>query len=596
MLQTIKKLPETYGVYQYFSPDGKLLYVGKAKNLKSRVKSYWRFTPTLHPNPALGGRIIKMLNETSSLEYLIVESEEDALILENSLIKQLRPKYNILLRDDKTYPYIYINEAQDFPRFELTRKVIKGKKIRYYGPFPIGGKALLDALYEIYPLVQKRSGLEGGQACLFHQIGKCLAPCEQKVSSKEYHKIIAQAKQAIVERGILVNRLSDRMQKLALQERYEAAAKTRDQIDTIKALKIRSGIDLAKHDNIDIFAISIGKDQGVIVRMFMREGRIISSSHTFFRQTEIFDADEAYRQILLDFYDAAIPSIPKDILVAEAFDSIEDVTQTLRKKLGKSIQIKYPQRGEKRTLINLALRNADELLRQKKKETVEIEIALQELCRLERVPYRVETFDNSHMMGVATVGAMVVWNEGEWEKASYRRYALTAKDEYGQMTEMLQRRISSFDKESPPDLWILDGGQANLNLAITLLAAIGVNLPVIAIAKEKLDSKAHRAKGASKDILYTKEEKLLLKPSDKRLQWVQRLRDESHRFAITYHQNLKRKEDTQLSLLQKKGIGKATIKKLIDYFGTFEKIAQASHEEIATVTNQKIAEILLKGV
>jgi excinuclease ABC subunit C len=198
------------------------------------------------------------------------------------------------------------------------------------------------------------------------------------------------------------------------------------------------------------------------------------------------------------------------------------------------------------------------------------------------------------MMGVATVGAMVVWNEGGWEKASYRRYALTAKDEYGQMTEMLQRRISRFDEESPPDLWVLDGGQANLNLATSLLAAIGVNLPVIAIAKEKLDSKAHRAKGASKDILYTEEEKLLLKSSDKRLQWIQRLRDESHRFAIAYHQNLKRKEDTQLSLLQKKGIGKATIKKLIDYFGTFEKIAQADHEEIATVTNQKIAHILSK--
>jgi excinuclease ABC subunit C len=207
---------------------------------------------------------------------------------------------------------------------------------------------------------------------------------------------------------------------------------------------------------------------------------------------------------------------------------------------------------------------------------------------------RVEAFDNSHMMGVATVGAMVVWSEGNWDKPSYKRYTLTAKDEVGQMTEMLQRRITSFDTEPPPDLWVLDGGQANLNLALELLQLAGVNLDVIAIAKEKLDSKAHRAKGAAKDTLYTIQGKIELKPSDKRLQWCQRLRDESHRFVIAYHQNTKRKEDTQLSLLEKKGIGKATIKKLIDYFGTFENIENATYQELLSITNKKVARILTK--
>lgn len=182
MQSVIQDLPSCAGVYQYFDTHGKLLYVGKAKNLKNRLKSYWRFTPAFKPNPTQSSRIIKMLDEANRLEYIVVETEEDALILENSLIKQLKPKYNILLRDDKTYPYIYIDESVAYPRFEITRKVIKGKDVTYYGPFPTGGKALLDALYEVYPLVQRKSCLREGKACLFYQIKKCLAPCESKVT------------------------------------------------------------------------------------------------------------------------------------------------------------------------------------------------------------------------------------------------------------------------------------------------------------------------------------------------------------------------------------------------------------------------------
>ena len=592
MIKTIRNLPDTYGIYQYFDQNGKLLYVGKAKSLKSRVKSYWRFTPQLHPNPAQGARILKMLSEAVHLEYIIVESEEDALILENSLIKQLRPKYNILLRDDKTYPYIYIDESQDFPRFELTRKVIKGKKIRYYGPFPTGGRALLDALYEIYPLVQKRSGLEGGQACLFHQIGKCLAPCEQKVTPQAYHAIIAEAKEAIHHRDKIIVRLQTRMTQLAMEERYEEAGKIRDQITVIESLKLRSGIDFANRSNIDIFAISTGKEQGVIVRIFMREGKVISSSHTLFRHTAYFDKSEAYKQVLLDYYSTQPPSLPKEILVADSFDAMEEISKTLVKTLGTPLTLNHPQRGEKRKLILLAKNNAEEILRQRKQTVAGIEPEIQSLLALTLPPYRVEAFDNSHMMGEASVGAMVTWDEGKWDKSSYRRFTLSSRDETAQMTEMLERRIKNFDISPPPDLWVLDGGQANLNLAIALLKQVGVNLPVIAIAKEKLDSKAHRAKGAAKDTLYTAQGTLSLKTSDKRLQWIQRLRDESHRFAITYHQNKKRREDTQMSLLQKKGIGKATVKRLIDYFGSFENISQASYEEIATATNQRIANIL----
>ena len=588
--QTIKNLPDQAGIYQYFDKNSRLLYIGKAKNLKNRVKSYWRFTPEFHPNDTLGIRIQKMLEQAIKVEYIVVDSEADALILENSLIKQLNPKYNILLRDDKTYPYIYIDENQEFPRFEITRKVVKGKNISYYGPFPNGGKVLLDTLYEVFPLVQKKSCLREGKACLFHQIEKCLAPCEGKISSAEYYKIVEKAKKAILKRQVLIEVLNDKMMELAMAERYEEAAKLRDNIKTLEALTISSNVDLKSMEDIDIFAIVNGKTKGVIVKLFMRQGKIISSSFSTFRGSDIFDQDEAYVQALFEFYSTESPQIAKTILVAHEFKDQEELSALLSERFSRKITIHHPLKGSKEKLTSLAITNANEILKRDNKE--EIEPKITELFELPIVPYRVESFDNSHMMGVATVGAMVVWNEGKWQKSDYRRYELEAKDEYGQMREMLSRRIESFHKNPAPDLWILDGGETLRRLAVQLLKKANINLDVIAIAKEKLDSKAHRAKGSAKDIIYTKESVFELKTTDKRLQWVQRQRDEAHRFAITYHQNKKRKEDTQNSLLQKKGIGPATIKKLLNYFGTFDAINSASYNELSVASSEKIAKIL----
>jgi len=588
---TLQNLPTDPGVYQYFDLKGKLLYVGKAKNLKNRVKSYWRYTPEFKPNPTQSPRILKMLYEAAELEYIVVECEEDALILENSLIKQLKPKYNILLRDDKTYPYIYIDESSDFPRFEITRKVVKGKNITYYGPFPTGGKALLDTLYEVYPLVQKKSCLREGKACLFYQINKCLAPCEKKVSPETYAKIVAEAKYAIVKRKTLISALHTRMTSLAEQERFEEAGTLRDNIQAISSLNITSNIDLANTLDLDIFAIRNGDERGVIVKLFMRSGKIISSSHTYFRHTHIFDENEAYTQALLEFYSIDTPQISKQVLTAHSFEDASQVSKTLSTRFGKKIEILTPKIGPKAKLIALAEKNCEELLRKTESNTL-MEQKIADLFDLSVIPYRLETFDNSHMMGVAVVGGMVVWDEGSWDKSSYRRYQLQARDEYGQMREMLSRRIADFKVHPAPDLWILDGGKANLHLALTLLQEENINLNVIAIAKEKLDAKAHRAKGAAKDLIYTVEGLMELKPNDKRLHWIQRQRDEAHRYAITYHQNKKRKEDTQISLLNKKGVGKATVKKLIDYFGTFEAIESASSEEIEKVCNRKIAHIM----
>ncbi|MBT6108089.1 MAG: GIY-YIG nuclease family protein, partial [Campylobacteraceae bacterium] len=231
--EKLQQLPTSAGVYQYFDKDGKLLYIGKAKVLKNRVKSYFKFTPTLAPADKLGPRIYKMISEVQSLEYIVVDNENDALILENSLIKQLKPKYNILLRDDKTYPYIYIDYSEDFPRLDITRKVLKGKGIKYFGPYSTGARDMLDSIYEILPLVQKKSCIKAGKACLFYQMEKCLAPCEGKVSKDEYKKLLDEAIGFLQNKTTLLSKLQDKMISLSTKMRFEEAMDLRDRIKTI---------------------------------------------------------------------------------------------------------------------------------------------------------------------------------------------------------------------------------------------------------------------------------------------------------------------------------------------------------------------------
>jgi excinuclease ABC subunit C len=593
MQSTIKTLPAHPGVYQYFDKEGKILYIGKAKNLKNRVKSYWKFVPEFTPNYALNPRIIKMLKESATLEYIVVQSEEDALILENSLIKQLKPKYNILLRDDKTYPYICIDESQDFPRFEITRKIIKGKYITYYGPFPSGAKVLLDTLYDTFALIQKKNCLKGKKACLFYQIGKCHAPCEGKISKDAYSNIVAMAKESIVKKEDLLSNMQTKMLTLAEDERFEEAAKIRDNCKAIESLAIYSTLDIAKLQDCDAIAILNEAQKGVIVKLFIRDGKVVSSDYNFFKFDDFLDLNEAYTGAILNLYKPTTPDIPKDILVADTFEDMDSLSNLISKMVGKKIHIAKPQIGYKQNIIDLATTNAKELLSQKSKtETENIESKIKSLFELKEMPLNVEIFDNSHHHGDATVGAMVAWKDGKWYKDDYRRFILEAKDEYGQMRELLTRRIENFKQIQPPDLWILDGGAALLHLAKKLLKESAVEIDMIAISKEKIDAKANRAKGAAKDIIYTLDEKFNLLPTDERLHFVQKLRDEAHRFALSIHRQKKNKAMLQSKTLEKKGIGSAAIKKLLAHFGTFEMIKNADFEELKNIVGEKAAAIL----
>lgn len=598
--EKLQNLPNDAGVYQYFDKDGHLLYIGKAKVLKNRVKSYFKFTPALLPSDRLSARIYKMITEVKSLEWIVVPNEHDALILENSLIKQLKPKYNILLRDDKTYPYLYINLNEDFPRIEITRKVLKEKNIKYFGPYSTGARDMLDSIYEIIPLVQKKSCIKGKKACLFHQINKCLAPCENKINKEDYAKLVEEALGFIYNKNKLITRLNLKMEEYSSEFRFEEALKLRDRIKTIKKSQIHTGMDLATNENIDLFAIKAINNKAVLVRMFFRDGKLASSNHNYIKQNKDdinIDLNEAYSRAIINYYDNEIPLLPSEILIANELEEKEDIEDFIKQKFSKSINIINPKRGKKKEIVQVAHNNCDELLRLSNTSSqTSLYQDLKLLFNLERTPSRFECFDNSHMMGQATVGAMVTWEEN-FIKSDFRHYNLESKDEYGQMRETLIRRVESFEKNPAPDVWVLDGGETLLKLARDIRDSCGVNLDLVAIAKEKLDFKAHRAKGSAKDILFYERAgeilKLELVPSDKRLQFIQRLRDEAHRFAITFHKKQKRKEDTQISLLQIKGIGEAKIKKLLLYFGTFENIKNAKLEELKDVLNEKDAILLI---
>ena len=593
MINKIKNLPSSAGIYQYFNDKGQLLYIGKAKDLKKRVKSYWRFTPSLHPNPNQSGRILKMLSQTTFMEYIVVKSEHDALILENSMIKQLKPKYNILLRDDKTYPYIYIDYSAKYPRFDITRKIIASKNIKYFGPYSVGARDILNSIYDFCKLVQKKSCLNGKKACLYYQIGKCLAPCEFDISKEKYDNEIQKSISFIQNKNLLTSKLKEKMQSYSKELRFEDANVLKMRIENIGKSNLVSQIDLATNDNYDIFAASHNENRAVVVRVFMRSGKIVSSSSDYIYLNEGFDLDEIYYRAIMEFYNNTIPPITAPILTAHDFTSKNMLQSYLSTLFHKKTNITTPKRGDKKRLIQLALLNAHELLNRKNdNHNDKLLLRIKEIFHLQRLPIRIEAFDNSHMSGQATVGAMIVYDHDKFDKASYRTYHLTAKDEYAQMKEMLLRRIESFDKNQPPDLWILDGGETLLKLALELIESSGVFLDAIAISKEKIDAKTHRAKGRAKDIIHIKGQSFNLGEDDKRMQFIQRLRDEAHRSAITFHKKTKLKLDKQSKLLSLKGISQAKIIKLLNYFGTFENLKKATEDEIADVLNKKYAKII----
>jgi excinuclease ABC subunit C len=586
--EKLNLLPEACGVYKYLDKNGQLLYVGKANNLRKRVKSYWRFKDSLRPNPNLSSRILKMLKEVDEVEYILVDSPVDALILENSLIKKLRPKYNILLRDDKTYPYIYIDLEEDFPRFEITRKILEKKKILYWGPFPQGANSLLKSLYDFFPLVQKKGLKRQKGACLFYQIKKCLAPCEGKISKEEYKKILDQAIKALENPKILIQNLNLKMLTLAQNERFEEALEIKKLKSDLEKLQLHSSLEIPKRESFDLFVIEHDQIKGIILRFFVRDGRVISSSYTFFRDLENLDLAKLYKQELISFYNLQIPLVKK-IVLGSLVEDKEEIEEFLSKKSDQKIEVLTPKRGYKADLIKLALKNAKEILKNSYTQVDFIKEALAKRLKLKKVPNKIEIFDNSSIYGEDAVGAMVVWSENSWEKDSFRRFNLEAKDEYSQTKELLKRRLKEID--SLPDLWIIDGGDLLRDLAIKILKEANLEIDVIAISKEKVNQKSNRAKGKAKDKIHFCDGIIEIE-DQKDLLWVQRLRDKAHSFALASHRKKRLNSSLKSNLLSINGIGQATLKRLLDYFGSFEAIYLAKEEELSMVVGKAKAKAI----
>lgn len=597
LINELKSLPNSPGVYEYFDTNGKLLYIGKAKNLKNRVKSYFSFTPNLSPNPNLSPRIAKMINEAVHIEWIETGSENDALILENSFIKQLRPKYNILLRDDKTYPYIFIDLSADFPRFEITRKIIKGKGIKYFGPFYKGSKEILSAIYEQFNLVQKSSCLKGKKACIFYQMGRCKAPCENKISKTEYAKIVSNALKCLKNPHLLIPELKNKMAFYAISENYEEAANLRDLIKVIDEVCIKVQIDIARLEDFEAIAVGFENQMLCWVRLSVRSGKVAYSRHSItpLKSFNKSDLNEIYKQIILENFPPQIPLNATKIYVYDEFDDINLISDILSERFNKKITIQAPKIGDKRRICEIALQNANSLIKKHiKTHNYDLLSEIKQYFNLSNLPLKIECFDNSHIFGSAPVGAMICWEIDGFNKSNYRHIHLNHKNDYDQMHQMLTNRALRFDKLSPPDLWVIDGGAALLNLAKEILQSSGANVDIIAISKEKIDAKAHRAKGWAKDQIYTEFGKFNLNADDKKLQFFQKLRDEAHRFAISFHQKTKIKQDLQNSELEKIGISKGSIIKLINYFGSFENIKNAKFDEIAKISNKSVAQKIAK--
>jgi len=387
------------------------------------------------------------------------------------------------------------------------------------------------------------------------------------------------------------------MHFLAEEMRFEEAMVLRDAIEKISKSSTISQIDIANNEDLDLFAVDANEKRAIVLRLFMRHGKIISTSHNFIHLNHGFDRDEIYKRAILEFYQYS-PLTTKQIVLAHEFEEMKDVQEYLKQTFSTSAMLTVPLRGPKARLIQLALKNTQELLNNYANESNnmynDLEEKLQELCGLENLPKRIEIFDNSHLQGSAPVGGMVCFENGEFNKSGYRQYHLESLDEYAQMKETLTRRVDSFDKNPPPDLWVIDGGSTLLSLAKDIIDSAGVNLDVIAISKEKIDAKSHRAKGKAKDIIHTNTQSFALNTSDKRLQWIQRLRDEAHRYAITFHKKTKLKQDQASKLLQTKGIGPAKLKKLLNHFGSFEALKEVSQEELAEVVGKNDASAIKK--
>ncbi|MEA1971598.1 MAG: excinuclease ABC subunit UvrC, partial [Thermodesulfobacteriota bacterium] len=583
--EKIKNAPGHSGVYLMKDVDDRVIYVGKAKNLRARVRSYFGGTDSRRMVPFLLSRI-------KDIEFIVTDTEKETLILENNLIKKYRPRYNINLRDDKNFYSIRIDTKEKFPRFQLVRRVQKDGA-RYFGPYSSSAsvKQVLHYLYRIFPLRTCRD-LEfktRKRPCMEFQIKRCLAPCCGLVTDGKYRKIVAEAVLFIEGRGgRLVRQLRLRMDRAAEELNFEEAARIRDKISAIETTLEKQRVVSTSFKDQDIFGLYREGDRIQVYAIYVRKGAIIGQRRFSLMKTRM-ESFEALSSLLKQYYNTG-PIIPGEIIVPEHMEDTGIIEQWLTEKKGGKVSLILPRRGDKKALLDMALSNAENALRAEEKLETDNERVLEDLTKgllLKKMPCRIECFDISNIGGKYAVGSLVSFNRGVPEKSRYRRFRIKTKedaDDYGMMREVLERRYSG--GKDIPDLIVVDGGKGQLGVALSVLRGLGLEeVDVIGLAKE---SRAHPAEGLGavyRDRVYLPNRKnpLYLSKRPQALFLLQRVRDEAHRFAVTYHRKVKEKEDFRSVLDNIPGIGKTRKSALLAHFLEMDKIANASREKLEEV-------------
>ena len=589
--EQLKKLPGEPGVYLMKDENDKIIYVGKAISLKNRVRQYFQSSKN-HSS-----KVKSMVKNIKSFEYIITDSELEALILECNLIKKYRPKYNVLLRDDKTYPYIKVTVNEDYPRVLKVRRVLKDKA-KYFGPYTNveAVNDTLDVIRNIYPIRTCNIDIDRAiknkmRPCLNYHIKRCVGPCTGHVSKVEYHKMIEEILLFLSgKEEKLIEILKEKMNKCSMEFNFEEAAIYRDKILNLQEMMQKQKIDVSTDNvNQDIIAMAYNDEEACVQSFFIRHGKVVGREHFILEGTKDSSKEAILSSFVKQFYMKA-EYIPKEIIIESEIEDQVVLEEWLSNIKGQKVFIRIPQKGDKKSLIAMVKKNAMEYLEKfsslnkrkyEKSEGALIELA--EVIGLGEAPRRIESYDISNIQGVDSIGAMVVFTNGLKDKKEYRRYKIKTVEgpnDYDSMAEILERRLQKGDF---PDLILLDGGKGQVSAVQKVFDKYNIDIPLWGMYKDD----RHRTKGL---ICATKE--IELDRTSNLYRFVASIQEEVHNYAISYHRSLRNKSLTKSTLDDISGVGEKRKKALLSHFKNIEEIKNASIEELSEIDglNKRVAQ------
>ena len=596
----LKQLPSEPGVYLMKDKFNNIIYVGKAKVLKNRVRQYFQSSKN-HSS-----KVKSMVKNIDRFEYIITDSELEALILECNLIKKYKPKYNVLLRDDKTYPYIKVTTNEDFPRVLKVRKVLKDKA-KYFGPYTntTAVNDTLDIIKSIYPIRTCNIDIEKAiktnmRPCLNLHIKRCVGPCTGNITKEEYNKMIEEILLFLSgKEEKLINILKEKMSKCAMDFNFEEAAVYRDKIKSLEDMMEKQKIDSSTSDlNQDIIAMARAHDEACVQVFFVRNGKIVGREHFILEGVMDSTRESILGSFVKQFY-MEQEYIPKEIIIEDEIEDSFILEEWLSTKKGQKVIIRVPQKGEKKSLIEMVRKNAIEYLekfsdinKRKYEKSIGALEELKQILNLESIPKRIESFDISNIQGVDSIGSMVVFTNGKKDKKEYRRYKIKTvigPNDYDSMAEIVERRLKYGDF---PDLMLLDGGKGQVSSVKKVLDKYNVEIPLWGMYKDD----KHRTKG-----LISQEKEIELDRTSNLYRFVASIQEEVHNYAISYHRSLRNKSLKKSELDDIQGIGEKRKKALLNHFKDIEAIKNATFEELLEVesmnksSSESVYEYFRKG-